>query len=114
MQGSIDRLPAPVTGPVPRDAKGHLEPGSRDTQKSLVSSEPGSGDASTHARGACVDSKSGCVRVQTCNQTRSPCGSAPLTQPTKHGPVACAGLGSRRPGSLMRAWLTSEENQSDP
>jgi len=57
MQAPADWLAAPVMGPVSRDAKRYLEPGSRDTQKSLVSPEPGSGDASTHARGACTDSK---------------------------------------------------------
>jgi len=84
MQAPADWLAAPAMGPVSRDAKRYLEPGSRDTQKSLVSPEPGSGDASTHARGACTDSKSESLCVQICNQTTSRCGLAALAQPTKH------------------------------
>jgi len=50
VRGIRDWLPGPGSGPAPRDAKGHPEPGCPGTLESSVSSEPGAGGAAAHAR----------------------------------------------------------------
>ena len=45
-----DWLPGPGSGPAPRDARGHPEPGCPGTLESSVFSEPGAGGAAAHAR----------------------------------------------------------------
>ena len=54
VRGIRDWLPGPGSGPAPRDAKGHPEPGCPGTLESSVSSEPGAGGAAAHARASAL------------------------------------------------------------
>ena len=96
---SNDWLPVPFLGPGPQDEKRPSRPGSDDTEKIGVSSEPSSRECSANVSSASACGKIGSTDIHTCNQSITPYSLARVNQSTKHYTFTCVGPGSNRPGS---------------
>jgi hypothetical protein len=96
--------------PGPVDAAEAIELGSREKgQKCFSGAWPGA--CEWELRAESTDARTAHTLRQPINFMLS---HATCAQATKQRAFACAGPSSVEPGSVMRAWLAWEDNQSDP
>ena len=95
----------------PVDAAEAIEPGSREKGQIKCFSGAWPGACEWELRAESTDARTAHTPRQPINFMLS---HATCAQTTKQRAFACAGPSSVEPGSVMRAWLAWEDNQSDP